>query len=138
MMMKWFCRMVVMGWLVLGSGLALAEGAKVVCQYHYGGEDKEWVASPTQDPLAVPYEKVGTWFLVKMIFREQPADLAMVKIIVAGNGDDGPVIVHQANYAYPAATVSRGPHGFTGLNFVYEPALNGEFIYWCRMAGEHS
>lgn len=109
---------------------------QVVCQYHYGGEDKEFTATATTDPYGVVYQEVGTWFVFKIVFRDTPEELATVKIYVAGSGRDGPVPVHQATYGYPAATISRGPHGFTGLNHVYEPELSGEFIYWCRMAGE--
>ena len=67
----------------------------------------------------------------RVVFRQEPADLAGIKLYTYADRDEGPVIIHQATYPYPppAAAVN----GFSGLNFVYEPVRDGELKYWCEL-----
>lgn len=115
---------------------ALAE--TVACHVSYGGETRVLQASPVLSPYAVAVEKVGSYFLFRVVFQKQPADLAAIKVYVLAAGDNGPTPIHQATYTYPPAVVKAAPGGFSGLNHVYEPLRDGELSYWCAWSGEVS
>ncbi len=105
--------------------------ASVACHVTYGGETQTISAAPTTQPLAVAPIPIGSYFLFRIVFRQEPADLATIKLTTYADRDEGPTIIHQATYAYPPAPAVV--HGFTGLNFVYEPVRDGELQYWCEM-----
>ncbi|HQR58127.1 MAG TPA: hypothetical protein PK503_02185 [Azonexus sp.] len=105
--------------------------ASVACHVTYGGETQTISAAPTTQPLAVAPIPIGSYFLFRIVFRQEPADLATIKLTTYADRDEGPTIIHQATYAYPPAPAVV--HGFTGLNFVYEPVRDGELRYWCEM-----
>ena len=109
-----------------------AAAPEVVCHYTYGGEEKLLVARPVTSPYAVPVIQVGSYFQFRVVFQEQPRDLASIKVYTYADTDDGLTPLHQATYAYPPPKASGG-HGFTGLNFVYEPKRDGELQYWCEL-----
>lgn len=121
-------------WMLLPSPVWGAE--RVVCHYHYGGEDQVIEATPTAAPYQVQPLAIGSYFLFKVVFVADPASLAAVKLYTYWDSPNGPLPIHQASYPHPAATALTGPHGFTGLNFVYEPFMDGELKYWCRMNEE--
>lgn len=107
----------------------------VVCHITYGGETRHIEARPTDSPYSVAPVAIGSYFLFRIVLRTEPADLAGIKLYTYADHTDGPAIVHQASYAYPANNASS--HGFSGLNFVYEPLRDGELEYWCEvMTGE--
>jgi hypothetical protein len=110
---------------------APAHAAKVRCHLTYGGETRTVDAAPTSDPYTVAPVSFGSYFLFRIVFRDQPADLAGIKLTTFADRNEGPTVVHQVTYPYPppAATVV----GFTGLNVVYEPVRDGELQYWCEM-----
>jgi hypothetical protein len=110
------------------SSTALAES--VVCHVNYGGTTQLLEALPVSSPYRVSPVAIGSYFLFRIVFQKDPADLANIKLYVYADRDSGPVIIHQANYAYPLlnATVN----GFSGLNYVYEPVRDGELQYWCE------
>jgi hypothetical protein len=128
-------------WLVavaitaLIGALALpAQAAQVACHLTYGGETRTVEAGPTTDPYAVRAVPFGSYFLFRIVFRDQPADLASIKLTVFADRDEGPTPIHQATHAYPPRAAAV--HGFTGLNFVYEPVRDGELQYWCEIRGK--
>lgn len=105
--------------------------AKVSCHVTYGGETRVVNAPPTSDPYTVAPVPFGSYFLFRIVFRDQPADLAGIKLTTFYDRSEGPVVIHQASYPYPPPSAAEG--GFTGLNFVYEPLRDGELQYWCEM-----
>ena len=111
-----------------------AHAAGVACHVTYGGETQVISAAATTRPLAVAPVSIGSYFLFRIVFRQEPADLAAIKLYTYADRDDGPTIIHQATYAYPPAPAVV--HGFTGLNFVYEPVRDGELQYWCELKGQ--
>ncbi len=120
-------------------GLALllavsAHAGQVVCYYTYGGETKPLVARPVSSPYAVKSVQVGSYFQFRVVFQDQPADIASVKVYTYADRDDGPVLIHQATYRYPPAPQGAASYGFSGLHAVYEPRRDGELQYWCEMA----
>ena len=115
--------------LLVLSGAALAES--VVCHVSYGGTTQLIEALPVSSPYRVAPVAVGSYFLFRVVFQKEPADLAGIKLYTYADRDSGPVIVHQANYSYPAANAAV--NGFSGLNFVYEPVRDGELQYWCEI-----
>lgn len=111
--------------LQLAGPFALAETA--TCHITYGGETRQITAAPTDFPHAVPTVQVGSYFLFRLVFE---ADTA-IKTYIYADRDEGPWPLHQAIYTYPPTAAGR--HGFTGLNFVYEPLRDGELEYWCEL-----
>ena len=117
--------------LALLAALALpVHAARVACHLTYGGETRIVSAAPTSDPYAVAPVAIGSYFLFRIVFRQQPADLAAIKLYTYADRDSGPTIIHQATYPYPPPA---GIHGFTGHHFVYEPVRDGELQYWCEL-----
>ncbi len=117
--------------LILAALTLPVYAASVACHVTYGGETRTISAAATTRPLAVAPVSIGSYFLFRIVFRQEPADLATIKLTTYADRDEGPTIIHQATYAYPPAPAVV--HGFTGLNFVYEPVRDGELQYWCEM-----
>ena len=120
------------------SGTSLAES--VVCHVSYGGTTELIEALPVVSPYRVAPVAVGSYFLFRIVFQKEPADLAGIKVYTYADRDSGPVIIHQANYSYPPANAApqgelqrAAVNGFSGLNFVYEPVRDGELQYWCEI-----
>jgi len=111
-----------------------AHAAQVACHLTYGGETRTVEAGPTADPYAVRAVPFGSYFLFRIVLRDRPADLAGIKLTVFADRDEGPTPIHQATYPYPPRAAAV--HGFTGLNFAYEPVRDGELQYWCELRGK--
>jgi len=108
---------------------------KVACYYTYGGETKTLTAFPVDSPYGVGDIAVGSYFRFRLVFQNQPAESAAVKVYTYADRDEGPVLIHQASFPYPLAKGAASRYGFSGLHFVYEPVRDGELQYWCRMEG---
>jgi hypothetical protein len=110
-----------------------AHASQALCHYTYGGETKTLVARPVSSPYAVEPVQVGSYFKLRVVFQDSPADIASVKVYTYADRDEGPALIHQATYAYPAAESAATTYGFSGLHFVYETMRDGELQYWCEM-----
>lgn len=119
--------------LLLGALFAapLAQADTVVCHLTYGGETQIVEARPATSPYTVEPAAIGSYFLFRIVFRTEPVDLAGIKLYTYADRDAGPVLIHQASYDYPLANAPI--HGFSGMNFIYEPVRDGELHYWCEM-----
>lgn len=115
----------------LGAGSSLAQ--TVDCTYTYGGEVKHLRAQPTTSPYTVAPIAVGSFFLFRIVFEKTPVDQAAIKLYVHASDDSSPKPLHQATYAWPVKVAAHSRYGFTGLQQVYEPLLDGELEYWCQM-----
>lgn len=125
--------------LVLGVALAAVSAAaaeQVDCHYTYGGETRILSATPAASPYGVGTIAVGSYFRLRVVFQDQPADLASIRIYTYADADGGPVPIHQASYSYPPPSASSARYGFTGLQRVYEPLRDGELEYWCALNGK--
>lgn len=122
--------------LILASAPA-ASAEQVVCHYTYGGETKVLAAHPVKSPYAVKGIKVGSYFLFRLVFQNEPAGLAAIKVYTYVDRDEGPTLIHQASFPYPPPGNAATPHGFSGLQFVYEPVRDSELQYWCEMAADN-
>ena len=127
---------------ILASALLLvsitASGAEqVVCHYTYGGEIQVLAAQATRTPYAEKGIKVGSYFQLRLVFQNAPADQAAIKIYTYVERDEGPALIHQASFPYPPQSGAASPYGFSGLHFVYEPVRDSELQYWCEMEAEH-
>lgn len=120
------------GCLALPASAAAAE--QVLCHYTYGGETKTLAASPVASPYAVKAIDIGSFFHFRVVFQQQPADLASIKVYTYADRDDGPLLIHQATFPYPPATRAGTPYGFSGQQAVHEPVRDGELQYWCELA----
>jgi hypothetical protein len=116
---------------------ASAVGAeKVVCHYTYGGETKLLAALPVKSPYAVTSIRVGSYFLFRLVFQNEPAESASIKVYTYVDRDEGAALIHQASFPYPPAVNAASPYGFSGLHFVYEPVRDSELQYWCGMEAD--
>ena len=118
----------------------LAQADSVVCHINYGGETRLIEAQPSSTPYTIAPTPIGSYFLFRIVFRQEPADLASIKLYTYTNRDTGPVIIHQASYSYPVKSVAPAgdflqgtDSGFTGLNWVYETVRDSELQYWCEL-----
>ena len=118
----------------------LAQADSVVCHITYGGETRLIEAQPVSSSYTVAPTPIGSYFLFRIAFRQEPADLASIKLYTYTNRDTGPVIIHQASYSYPVKSVAPAgdflqgtDSGFTGLNWVYETVRDSELQYWCEL-----
>ena len=118
----------------------LAQADSVVCHITYGGETRLIEAQPVSSSYTVAPTPIGSYFLFRIVFRQEPADLASIKLYTYTNRDSGPVIIHQASYSYPVKSVAPAgdflqgtDSGFTGLNWVYETVRDSELQYWCEL-----
>ena len=118
------------------ASTALAE--TVTCHVSYGGETRLVEAQPVASPYAVPVQKIGSYFLFRVVFQQEPADLAAIKVYVLADRERGPAPIHQATHRYPPPQVNHALWGFTGLNHIYEPRRDGELRYWCELSKAES
>ena len=132
-----------LGGLIAAFIAATAQAQSVVCHLSYGGETQVVEARPSTDPYTVAPVAIGSYFLFRIVFRQEPAELAGIKLYAYADRDAGPVLIHQASYGYPlAAPLQHGDaprqpgYGFSGRNFVYEPVRDGELQYWCELKGK--
>lgn len=116
--------------LIVGLG-SQAQADSVLCHITYGGETRRMESLPVDSPYFVGTQSIGTFFMFRVVYQTQPADLASIKIYTYADRDGGPVIIHQASY--PATIQNSAVNGFTGLNWVYEPLRDGELQYWCEI-----
>jgi hypothetical protein len=123
-----------LGCLATALIASTAQAQTVACHLTYGGQTQTVEARPTTDPYTVAPMAIGSYFLFRIVFRQEPADLAGIKLYAYADRDAGPALLHQASYALPAGNAAV--HGFSGLNFVYEPVRDGELQYWCELKGE--
>ncbi len=110
-----------------------AHADSVACHVTYGGETRVIGAAATTQPLAVAPVSIGSYFMFRIVFRQEPADLATIRLTTYADRDEGPTIIHQVTWPHPPPPAAA--HGFTGLHFVYEPVRDGELQYWCEMKG---
>lgn len=116
--------------LLLAAGSACA-APQVACHLTYGGQTQTVTAPATSDPYSVGDIGVGTYFRFRIVFRDQPADLAGIKIYTAAVGEPVPLPLHQASYPYPLPHYQGGD--FTGRQIVLEPKRDTELDYWCEL-----
>lgn len=112
----------------------LVHAESVVCHVTYGGETRRIEAQPVVSPYPVAPVAIGSYFLFRIVFRNEPADLASIKLYTYADRDAGPTLIHQASYAYPTKNAASG--GFSGQHFVYEPVRDGELQYWCELVAK--
>ena len=111
-----------------------ASAEQVLCHYTYGGETKTQAAAPVASPYAVKAIDIGSFFHFRVVFQNQPADSASIKVYTYADRDDSPLLVHLATFPYPPPPHRGVRYGFSGLHSVHEPARDGELQYWCELA----
>jgi poly-gamma-glutamate synthesis protein (capsule biosynthesis protein) len=128
---------------VLGLLLALAGGVaaagptrpQVRCHVDYGGEVRRIDVVAVTDVAAgrdVAPVEIGSYFRFRALPGPDGRGGWRVRIATYADRDDGPVPIHEATHALPPRRAALGPHGFTGLQKVYEPVRDGELQYWCE------
>ncbi|MBU0593037.1 MAG: hypothetical protein KKH74_04775 [Gammaproteobacteria bacterium] len=118
---------------MLLASISTVNAEQVVCHYTYGGETQVLAAQPAKSPYAEKGIKVGSYFQFRLVFQNEPANMAAIKIYTYVDRDEGPTLIHQANFPYLPQRHVANPYGFTGLHFVYEPVRDSELQYWCEM-----
>ena len=98
------------------------------CTYTWGGEAKTVRVDAALDVYRVAPITVGEHFALKVVYVREPADVAGVRVYTYQVTSDGLLPLSEAKYAPPYG--AGGAHGFTGLQFVYEPR-GDELQYSC-------
>lgn len=122
-------RLALLASLLLAAPCAQADSVR--CHIVYGGEPFTVDAAPTDAPYRVPAQKIGRYFEFKAVYVTAPERAAAINLYVYAIASGEPVPIHQAKHR-PPFLASGGPHGFTGLHFVYEPSKGSELQYWCE------
>jgi hypothetical protein len=107
---------------------------QVLCHYTYGGETRTLAALPVASPYGVKAIDVGSFFHFRVVFQNEPQDIASIKVYTYADRDDGPLLIHQATFPYPPPERSAAAYGFSGQHTVHEPVRDGELLYWCQLA----
>lgn len=105
----------------------------VACHLSYGGETQVIESAPVASPYTGTPTAIGSFFLFRIVFVREPADLARINLYVHTGLTETPSPVQHASYPYPVSY--HGRYGFTGLQRVYEPKRESELQYWCEMRG---
>ena len=86
---------------------AVAHAETVACHLTYGGETRLVEAAPSVSPYAVAPVAIGSYFLFRIVFRTEPADLAGIKLYAYADRDGGPVrCAHGGQSARPRFSFS--------------------------------
>lgn len=104
---------------------------RLVCHYDYGGEThilSQARLKRAQDADGIAATHIGSYLMFRPVFEPDE-----IKLYTYADHPDGPVLLHQARYLWPADTRSRGRFGFTGEQRVYEPIRDSELTYWCEV-----
>ena len=121
-------------WGLLASGMMLACGTANAgtarCHVIYGGENWTIDAMPTDQPYLAEGRKIGRYFEFKLVYVQQPATGASIRIYTYSTISGESVLVHQSTHRPPFDARSE-PFGFTGFNYVSEPSKGSELQYWC-------
>jgi hypothetical protein len=125
--------------ILLAVGLMLACGAASAatarCHVIYGGENWTIDAVPTAQPYLATGQKIGRYFEFRLVYVDQPATGAAIKIYTYSTFSGESVLIHQATHR-PPFDARKTRYGFTGFNYVYEPGKSSELQYWCEHAAE--
>ncbi len=121
-------------------GLALSlvpalSRAGVDCMVDYGGTRSRQHAEPTTQPYEVLPQDYGSYFQVRIVYRNTPEDLAGIRVYVYGTRGEVPVLIHQGRWPVPGEG-RQGARAFTGLQRVYEPQRGTELEYQCDYTPE--
>lgn len=100
----------------------------VLCHVTYGGETRQFSAQPDTRPYRAAAQPVGSFFLFRVVFE---AGVAIKTYVYADREAEGALPLYQSSHAWPVSNAAR--HGFSGLNFVYEPLRDGELEFWCEL-----
>jgi hypothetical protein len=123
-----FCLCTFVVWL---SACATGAPRSLTCTTLYGGEAKSVPIAPAPDPYAVTPQQLGERFAWRAVYVTSPEDEATLNIYTYALTEEHPVLIHEAKYHPPYPHGEDGPHGFTGLQSVYEPRNGAELQYWC-------
>lgn len=103
----------------------------VACHLAYGGETQIIEARPDNAPYTGAPTAIGSFFLFRIVFVREPADLARINLYVHADLGEAPIPLQHASHPYPVRHQER--YGFTGLQRIYEPKRESELQYWCEL-----
>ncbi len=116
----------------LAFALASAAHAQTVaCHLTYGGETQVVEARPGNSPYTGEPTAIGSFFLFRIVFVREPADLARINLYTHADLGEAPIPIQHASHLYPVG--NQGRYGFTGLQRIYEPKRESELQYWCEL-----
>ena len=116
---------------IAGLSLATSQAQTVACHLTYGGETRRIEATPSDSPYTGTPTAIGSFFLFRIVFMREPADLARINLYVHADLGEVPIPLQHASHPYPVHNQPR--HGFTGLQRIYEPKRESELQYWCEI-----
>lgn len=108
---------------------------RIVCHTEYGGTTQKVSFKAVSTFYTVAPRPIDDDFLLRVVLRDKPADLAGVRVQVFWNRKEEPVMIQEAHYPWPPQPVGHR-YGFTGRQRIYEPYRDGELSYWCEVTKE--
>lgn len=116
---------------LLFATVAAAHAETVACHLTYGGETQTIESAPSASPYGGVPTAIGSFFLFRIVFVPEPADLARINLYIHADLGEAPIPLQHASHPYPVRNQAR--YGFTGLQRIYEPKRESELIYWCEL-----
>ncbi|MCH2220622.1 MAG: hypothetical protein MK097_09910 [Dechloromonas sp.] len=110
---------------------SVASAQTIACHLTYGGETQTIESAPTVSPYGGAPTAIGSFFLFRIVFVQEPAHLARINLYIHADLGEAPIPLQHASHPYPVRNQTR--HGFTGLQRVYEPKRESELQYWCEL-----
>ena len=125
--------MALLGTALGGCASSAAGGDLVACHIEYGGQSLMARSKAVASAYDVAAIRVGSLFLFRLVFQQEPAEIASVKVYTYFTKDEEPSLIHLARFPYPPQNPGASQFGFTGRQSVYEPVRGGELQYWCEL-----
>jgi len=114
----------------------VADQERVACHIDYQGAPFVARAAAVASAYEDAPTPVGSDFLFRIVFQQQPSEHAAIRLYTYANKEEGPTLVHLARFPYPTTLPGGGRFGFTGLQSVFEPVGGGKLDYWCELKYE--
>jgi len=116
---------------LLLTAMTSAHAETVACHLTYGGETRIIESTPVATAYGGAPTAIGSFFLFRIVFVREPADLARINLYTHADLGEAPIPLQHASHPYPVRNQAR--YGFTGLQRIYEPKRESELIYWCEL-----
>ncbi len=107
---------------------------RLQCELTYAGVTQVLLATPVDDPYAVPSVDVGGRFRFKVVMVGRGAQPDYIKTYAYLETRRQPVLVQQVSY-YPPFPASGQGQRLTGKQFVYAGPVERELQYECLLHG---
>jgi hypothetical protein len=129
--------LVIIGLLASVSFSTIASASpRLRCELLRGGETRVLEFAPVTDPYSVKAVDIGRSFRFKAVVIGSEKAIDYIKLYAYYVKDGKAVLMHEAKYLTPAASVTEvapAPDALTGTHTLYSPVLERELQYGCAL-----